>query len=63
MYPKKGMDIPAIKKILLEMASLSIQDSRIVNLLVDNIGEIRKDVMERQAQARHFYQTEIEGLN
>lgn len=58
---RKGMDMPAIKTILLDMASRGIQDWRIVNLLVENIEDIRKDVAIRQEQARHFYQTAIES--
>jgi HD-GYP domain-containing protein (c-di-GMP phosphodiesterase class II) len=57
---RKGMEAEPIKTILLDLASRGIQDSRIVSLLVENIEDIRKDVAERQEQARHFYQTEIE---
>ena len=57
---RKGMDTALIKKILLDMVSNGVQDSRIVSLLIENMGDIRKDVVERQGQARYFYQTEIE---
>ena len=57
---RKGMDTALIKKILLDMVSSGVQDSRIVSLLIENMGDIRKDVVERQGQARYFYQTEIE---
>lgn len=59
---RKRMGIKPIKTILKDLASHGIQDSRIVNLLVENIEEIHKDVAERQEQARYFYQTEIEKL-
>jgi len=58
---RSGMSLPAIKKILLEMATLHIMDSRIVRLLLDNIGEIYKSVSERQAQVREHYQTKIKA--
>jgi HD-GYP domain-containing protein (c-di-GMP phosphodiesterase class II) len=58
---RKGMDPVLIKKILLDMVSSGVQDSRIVSLLIENMGDIRKDVVERQDQARQFYQTEIES--
>ena len=60
---RKGMDISGIKKILLDGASSGLQDARIVNHLVDNMEDIRKDVKERQDQERNFYRTEIERLN
>jgi hypothetical protein len=37
-----------------------IQDVRIVNLLFENIEEIRKSVAEKQEQTRHYYRTEVE---
>jgi HD-GYP domain-containing protein (c-di-GMP phosphodiesterase class II) len=58
---RKGMDEESIKTILRDMASQGIQDSRIVGLLIKNMGDIRKDVAERQEQARHFYRTEIDS--
>ena len=57
---RKGMKAGAIKTILQDQASPGVQDTRIVNLLVDNMGDIRKDVAERQEQAREFYQTGVE---
>lgn len=58
---RKGMDPPAIQKILLDMASHGMLDSRLVSLVVENMADIRKDVAIKQEQARHFYQTEIEN--
>jgi HD-GYP domain-containing protein (c-di-GMP phosphodiesterase class II) len=57
---RKGMDLKQITKILRDMASHGIHDSRIVKLLLQNIEDIRKTVLESQEQARHFYRTEVE---
>jgi HD-GYP domain-containing protein (c-di-GMP phosphodiesterase class II) len=57
---RKGMNADRIKTILQDMASRGIQDVRIVNLLFENIEEIRKSVAEKQEQARHYYRTEVE---
>ena len=56
---RKGMNGETIKTILQEMASQGVQDSRIVNLLCDDMEDIRRDVSEKQEQASHFYRTEI----
>ena len=57
---RKGMKTENIKNILQEQASHGIQDSHIVKLLLENIEEVRQVVTERQEQARHYYQTEVE---
>ena len=57
---RKGMGAGRIKDILQEQASRGIQDARIVKLLLENIEEIRTAVTERQDQARHYYQAEVE---
>ena len=49
-----------IKTILQEQASHGIQDPRIIKLLFENFEEVRKAVIERQEQARHYYKTEVE---
>jgi HD-GYP domain-containing protein (c-di-GMP phosphodiesterase class II) len=60
---RKGMNTTDIKKILIDSSDSGALDSRLVKNLVDNLGDIRKDVREKQALDRHFYQTEIERLN
>ena len=57
---RKGMGAERIKTILQEQASRGIQDPRIIKLLLENFEEVRKAVTERQEQARHYYQTEVE---
>jgi len=57
---RKGMKTENINNILQEQASRGIQDPRIVKLLLENIEEVRRVVTERQEQARHYYQTEVE---
>jgi len=57
---RKGMEAERIKTILQEQASHGIQDPRIVKLLLDNIDEVRRVVTERQEQARHYYQAEVQ---
>jgi hypothetical protein len=54
------MGAERIKAILQEQANRGIQDPRIIKLLLENIEEVRKAVTERQEQARHYYQTEVE---
>ena len=56
---RKGMNIKSIKNILQEQSSHSMQDPRIVKLLLDNIDVVHQVVAERQEQVRHSYQTEI----
>lgn len=60
---RKGLDVKAIKKILIDGSDSGALDSRIVKNLVDNLADIRKDVRTKQAHDRDFYQTEIERLN
>jgi HD-GYP domain-containing protein (c-di-GMP phosphodiesterase class II) len=57
---RRGMEAARIKTILQEQASRGIQDPRIIKLLLENFEEVRKAVTERQEQARHYYQTEVE---
>nr|WP_319395645.1 HD domain-containing phosphohydrolase [uncultured Desulfobacter sp.] len=57
---RKGMDTLKIKKILLDSVSSGIQDSKIVNYLVQNIEDIGREVKERQNQAENFYHSKIE---
>jgi len=57
---RKGMEAERIKTILQGQASHGIQDPRIIKLLLENIGDVRKAVTERQEQARYEYQTEVE---
>ena len=57
---RKGMKTENMNNILQDQASRGIQDPRIVNLLLENIEEVRRVVTERQEQARHYYQTEVE---
>ncbi|OHE17041.1 MAG: hypothetical protein A2X96_06860 [Syntrophobacterales bacterium GWC2_56_13] len=57
---RKGMKTENIINILQEQASHGIQDPHIVRLLLENIEEVRQSVTERQEQARHYYQTEVE---
>ena len=54
---RKGMDSKHVKTILKDMAFSGFLDSRMVSLLVDNIEDIRKDVVEEQKQARDSYRT------
>ena len=57
---RKGMGAERIKTIMQEQASHGIQDPHIIKLLLENIEDVRKAVTERQEQARHYYQTEVE---
>lgn len=57
---RKGMKTENIRNILQEQASHGIQDPHIVKLLLENIAEVRRVVTERQEQAQHYYQTEVE---
>ena len=57
---RKGMKTENIRNILQEQASHGIQDPHIVKLLLENIEEVRRVVTERQEQAQHYYQTEVE---
>ncbi len=57
---RKGMGAERIKAILQGQADHGIQDPRIIKLLLENIEDVRKAVAERQGQARHDYQSEVE---
>jgi len=57
---RKGMKTENINNILQEQASHGIQDAHIVKLLLENIEEVRRVVTERQEQASHNNQTDVE---
>ena len=57
---RKGMKTENINNILQEQASHGIQDAHIVKLMLENIEEVRRVVTERQEEARHDYQTDVE---
>lgn len=58
---RKGMKMESIKTILRDQADRGLQDKRIVNLLLANMKEVRRSVMEKREQARHYYQAEVNG--
>jgi HD-GYP domain-containing protein (c-di-GMP phosphodiesterase class II) len=60
---RRGMSIAGIKTILEDQASRGFQDPRLVKLLLDNIGDIRRSVAQRQAQASDYYRTKLEGCS
>ena len=57
---RKGMNIPDVRKILLNVASTGVQDYQLIHHLIDNMEDICRNVKDKQAQARHFYHTQIE---
>ena len=57
---RKGMKTENINNILQEQASHGIQDAHIVKLMLENIEAVRRVVTERQEEARHDYQTDVE---
>jgi HD-GYP domain-containing protein (c-di-GMP phosphodiesterase class II) len=56
---RKGMTRKEIKKILKDLASNSILDARIVNLLFKNIDQISAYVKKKQASAKKFYEQQF----
>ncbi|MBU4370973.1 MAG: HD domain-containing protein [Proteobacteria bacterium] len=56
---RNGMPAERIKTILQNQADGGIQDARIVKLLLENIDEIRRSVMEEQKQARQYYESAV----
>jgi HD-GYP domain-containing protein (c-di-GMP phosphodiesterase class II) len=57
---RKGMDVPRIKEILHSQAEQGALEPRIVELLLDNIGDVRTAVMARQEKARYEYEHTVE---
>jgi HD-GYP domain-containing protein (c-di-GMP phosphodiesterase class II) len=56
---RKGMGHREIVKTLRQLSSGTLLDSRIVDLLIENHDEIRKRVLDKQAEARAFYQQQF----
>lgn len=59
---RKGMDMKKAAAILTEMSSQGAIDPGLVNLLIQNMAEIGRDVQERQVQVHRYYQNGIENL-
>ncbi len=53
---RKPMNIDSIRKIFENMVSKELLDRKIVGLLIENIGEIKKVVEEEQKKVREFYE-------
>ena len=53
---RKGMQREEIEKILKKRADMNLLDKRIVDLLLENYGEVLTRVMEKQAASKEYYE-------
>lgn len=60
---RRGMNTDKIAIILQDQAVRNFQDPRIVKLLLDNIGEISRSVIQKQAEVRDYYEMKMVPKN
>jgi HD-GYP domain-containing protein (c-di-GMP phosphodiesterase class II) len=53
---RKGMQRGEIEKILKNRADMDCLDKRVVNLLLENYGEVLTRVTEKQAATKEYYE-------
>ncbi len=59
---RKGMSGKEIVRIMKQFSDRGLLDSKIINLLLENLGEIFSCVTEKQVIAREFYMKQFEFL-
>ena len=59
---RRGLGSDKIVTILTQMAAENKLDGKVVQALVDNIGRIRKEVDEQQAELQNFYDMQFSSL-